>query len=171
MTPTPRRTGGEGRLVAASAAFFTHQGHEVFWDPCPDLTAYRRAGRITSTIFDMNRLPDHILAAGLDLLNSLPPSSAGGILGISFMAEYLPASPLAVAPQGNSVSLSHPRHGGSGGSICRFFIPSFFFQPLLLLCLSRGVLPRSYMLCHPVGGRHCSPSDSGSVAAQGHPYH
>ncbi len=89
--PNPLRDGGEGGLLAASAAFFTHQGHEVFRDPCPDLAAYRRAGRITSTIVDVDRLPDHILATGLDLLASLPPSSAGDILGMSFMAEYLPA--------------------------------------------------------------------------------
>ena len=114
--PDPSQDGGEGRLLAASAAFFTQQGHEVFRDPCPDLKAYRRAGRITPTIVDVNRLPHHILAAGLNLLNSLPPSSAGGKHGMSFMAEYLPASPPAVASQGNHVSLSHPRHGGSGGS-------------------------------------------------------
>ena len=118
--PDPAQDGGEGRLLAASAAFFTHQGHEVFRDPCPDLTAYRRAGRITSTIVDVNRLPHHILAADLNLLISLPPSSAWGIHDMSFMAEYLPASLPAVAPEGNPVSLAHPRHGGSGGSIGPF---------------------------------------------------
>jgi hypothetical protein len=39
--PDLSQDGGEGRLLAASAAFFTHHGHEVLWDPCPDLTAYR----------------------------------------------------------------------------------------------------------------------------------
>ena len=39
--PDLSQDGGEGRLLAASAAFFTHHGHEVFRDPCPDLTAYR----------------------------------------------------------------------------------------------------------------------------------
>ena len=78
--------------------FFTHQGHEVFWDPCPDLTAYRRAGRITLTSIEVDRLPDHIIAVGLDLLESLPPSSEGDIFGMSFMVEYLPAPLPAVAP-------------------------------------------------------------------------
>ena len=112
-----------------SAAFFTHQGHEVFQDPCPDLTAYRRTGRFTSTIIEVNRLPDHILAAGLDLLNSLPTSSEGDILGMSFMVEYLTAPPSAVAPQGNPVSLSPPGHGRSGGSIRSF-------KPMALLSFS-----------------------------------
>jgi hypothetical protein len=76
--PDPSRNRGEGGLLAAAAAFFTHQGHEVFWDSCPDLAAYCRAGRITSTIVNVDRLPDHILSAGLDLLASFPPSSAGG---------------------------------------------------------------------------------------------
>jgi hypothetical protein len=35
--PDPSRDGWEGGLLAASAAFFTHQGHEVFRDLCPDL--------------------------------------------------------------------------------------------------------------------------------------
>jgi hypothetical protein len=70
--PNPLRDGGEGGLLAAAAAFFTHQGHEVFRDSCPDLEAYRRAGRITSTIVDVDRLPDHILSARLDLLASFP---------------------------------------------------------------------------------------------------
>ena len=91
--PDPSRDGGEGGLLAAAAAFFTHQGHEVFRDSCPDLEAYRRAGRITSTIVDVDRLPDHILSVGLDLLASFPPSSAGDTLGMSFMAEYLPVPP------------------------------------------------------------------------------
>ncbi len=121
--PDPSRDGGEGGLLAASAAFFTHQGYEVFWDPCPDLAAYCRAGRITSTIVEVDRLPDHILAASLDLLDSLPPSSEGDILGMSFMAEYLPAPPPAAAPQGGPVSLSPPHHGRSGGSL-RSFTPA-----------------------------------------------
>ena len=118
--PDPSRDGGEGGLLAASAAFFTHQGHEVFWDLCPDLTAYRRAGRITSTIIEVDRLPDHILTAGLNLLESSRPSSEGDILGISFMAEYLPNPPQAAVPQGDNVSLSFPQRGGSGGTICSF---------------------------------------------------
>ena len=52
-----------------------------------------RAGRITSTLVDVDPLPDHILSAGLDLLASFPPSSEGDTLGMSFMAEYLPVPP------------------------------------------------------------------------------
>ena len=113
--PDPSRDGGKGGLLAASAAFFSHQGHEVFRDLCPDLTAYRRAGRITSTIIEVVRLPDNILTAGLKLLESSCPSSEGGILGMSFMAEYLPDPPQAAVPQGDHVSLSPLDVGGLGG--------------------------------------------------------
>ena len=30
----------EGGLLAAALVFFSHQGHQVFHDPCPDLDAY-----------------------------------------------------------------------------------------------------------------------------------
>ena len=118
--PDPSRNGGEGGLLAAAAAFFTHQGHEVCRDSCPDLAAYRQAGQITSTIVDVDRLPDHILSAGLDLLDSSPHSSAGDTLGMSFMAEYLPAPPPPAVYRIDPVSLSPPFHGGSGGSIHSF---------------------------------------------------
>ena len=108
---------GEGGLLAVSAAFFTHQGHEVFQDPCPDLAAYRQAGRITPTIVEVDCLPDHILSAGLDLLDSSPPSSAGDILGMSFIVEYLPASLPPAVSRVDPVSLSAPFHGGSGGAL------------------------------------------------------
>jgi hypothetical protein len=106
--PDPSRNGGEGGLLDASAAFFAHQGHEVFRGLCPDLTAYRRAGRITSTIIDVDRLPDHILTAGLNPLESSRLSSDGDILGMSFMAEYLPAPPPASVSPRDHVSLSPP---------------------------------------------------------------
>jgi hypothetical protein len=95
--PDPARK-GDGGLLAAAAAFFAHQGHKVFHDPCLDLAAYCQAWGVTSTIVDVDRLPDHVLAAGLDLLDSLPPPSEGDIHGMSFMAEYLPTPPLAGAP-------------------------------------------------------------------------
>jgi len=119
MTPTPR-DGGEGGLLAAAAAFFTHQGHEIFRDSCPDLAAYRRAGRITSTIVDVDRLPDHILSAGLDLLASFPPSSAGDTLGMSFMADYLPVPPPPTVSRVDPAPLSPSFLGESGGA----FTPS-----------------------------------------------
>ena len=133
--PDPSRDRGEG-----SAAFFTHQGHEVFWDPCPDLAAYRRAGRITPTIVDVDRLPDHILSAGLDLLDSLPPSSAGDTLGMSSMAEYLPAPLPPAVSQVDHVSLSPPFHGGSGGSISSFrpAAQPFIHVPLRSVCSEEG---------------------------------
>jgi hypothetical protein len=115
--PDPSRDGGQGGLLDASAAFFAHQGHEVFRDLCPVLMAYRRAGRITSTIIDVDRLSDHILTVGLNLLESSRLSSKGDILGMSFMAEYLPAPPHASVPPCDHVSLSPPQHGGSGGTI------------------------------------------------------
>jgi hypothetical protein len=118
--PDPSRDGGEGGLLTAAAAFFTHQGHEVFRDPCPDLAAYRRAGRITSTIVDVDRLPDHILSAGLDLLDSFPPSSVGDTLGMSFMTEYLPVPPPPAVSRVDPVPLSPSFLGGSGGSIHSF---------------------------------------------------
>ncbi len=125
--PDPSRNGGEGGLLAASVAFFTHQGHEVFRDPCLDLAAYRRAGRITPNIVEVDRLPDHILSAGLDLLDSSPPSSVGDTLGMSFMVEYFPASLPPAVSRVDPLSLSPPFHGGSGGSISSFrpAAPSF----------------------------------------------
>ena len=151
--PDPSRDGGEGGLLAASAAFFTHQGHEVFWDLCPDLTAYRRAGRIMSTIIEVDHLPDYILTAGLNLLDSLPPSSEGDILGMSFMAEYLPAPPPAAVPQGDPVSLSPPQHGGSGGGV-RSFKPAA--QPFVSVPLrsEHSVRGRSNTPHHALGLSH-----------------
>ena len=94
--PTPARD-GDGGLLAAASAFFAHQGHQVFLDPCPDLAAYHRAGGIAEpAIIDVDRLPDHVLSAGLDLLDSSPAPSAVDSLGLSFMASYL----LAPAPAG-----------------------------------------------------------------------
>ena len=118
--PDPSHSGGEGGLLAAAAAFFTHQGHEVLQDSCPDLTAYRRAGRITSTIVDVDHLPDHILSAGLDLLASFPPSSTGDTLGMSFMADYFPVPPPPTVSRVDPVPLSPSFLGGSGGSIHSF---------------------------------------------------
>ena len=110
--PTPA-CDGDGGLLAAASAFFSHQGHQVILDPCPDLAAYRRAGGVTEPIIDVDRLPDHVLSAGLDLLESSSASSkAMDALGLSFMAAYLLA-PAPVAPQG-LVSLS-PMGGDTAG--------------------------------------------------------
>ncbi len=101
--PDPARD-GDGGLLAPASAFFTHQGHQVFHDPCPDLAAYRKDRRVTATIIDVDPLPDHILSAGLDLLKTPSPSDTD-TLGTSFMAAYLlmpaPAAPLGL------ISFSH----------------------------------------------------------------
>ena len=109
--PTPAHD-GDGGLLAAASTFFAHQGHQVFLDPCPDLTAYHRAGGFTEPIIDVDRLPDHVLTAGLDLLESSSASSAVYALGMSFMVAYLLA-PAPVVPQG-LVSLS-PMGGDTEG--------------------------------------------------------
>jgi hypothetical protein len=81
--PNPARDGDGGLLVAAST-FFTHQGHQVFHDPCPDLAAYRKDWRVTATIINMDWLTNHVLAAGLDLLKTPSPPSDVDALGTSF---------------------------------------------------------------------------------------
>ena len=48
---------------------------------------------------EVDWLPNHILTAGLYLLESSSPSSAVDALGMSFMAAYLLA-PASVIPQG-----------------------------------------------------------------------
>ncbi len=52
----------DGGLLAVALAFFSHQGHQVFHDPCPDLAAYRRSWGVVSSIVPVDRLPDHILS-------------------------------------------------------------------------------------------------------------
>jgi hypothetical protein len=151
--PTPARD-GDGGLLAAASAFFAHQGHQVFLDPCPDLAAYRRAGGFTESIIDVDRLPDHVLSTGLDLLDLLESSSASSAvvaLGMSFMAAYLLA-PAPVVPQG-LVSLS-PMGGDTAG------------QPFSALSSTRSGGSEA-------GGRSCSfhpasPS-SRSVTHSSHP--
>ncbi len=96
--PTPARD-GDGGLLAAASAFFDHQGHQVFLDPCPDLVAYRWAEGFAEPIIDVDRLPGYVLSAGLDLLESSPASLVVDSLGMSFMAAYL-LVPAPIVPQG-----------------------------------------------------------------------
>jgi hypothetical protein len=138
--PTPARD-GDGGLLEAASAFFAHQGHQVFLDSCPDLAAYRQAGGFTEPIVKVDRLPNHVLTAGLNLLESSSPSSAVDALGMSFMAAYLLA-PVPAAPQGlvslSSMGgdpegrplfiLSSTCYGGSGGSVCLFHLASLSSQ-------------------------------------------
>jgi hypothetical protein len=58
-------------LLAAALAFFSHHGHQVFHDPCPDLDEYLWAMSVSSPIISVNRLPDHILSSGLELMEGL----------------------------------------------------------------------------------------------------
>ena len=136
--PTPARD-GDGGLLAAASAFFAHQGHQVFLDPCPDLAAYRQAGGFMEPIVDVDRLPDHVLSAGLDLLESPSASSAVDALGMSFMAAYLlapapvvPQGVVSLSPMGGDTArqpfsaLSSTRSGGSeagGDALARFTLP------------------------------------------------
>jgi hypothetical protein len=80
-TPDPN-----GGLLAAASTFFSHQGHQVVHDPCPDLAAYWQDLGGLATIISINRLPDHILLLGLELMGSLFAPSLVDILGTSFMA-------------------------------------------------------------------------------------
>ena len=113
--------------------------------------AYRRAGRITSTIIEADRRPDHILTVGLNLLESSCLSSEGDILGMSFMAEYLPVPQWASVSQGDHVSLSPPR---------RVFIPAA--QPFVSVPLrsEHSVGGRSQLDPEPQG--HSSPRSARS---------
>ncbi len=59
-------------LLAAVLAFFSHQGHQVFHDPCPDLAKYRWAMGISSlAVISVDRLPNHLRLLGLELMVGL----------------------------------------------------------------------------------------------------
>jgi hypothetical protein len=137
---TPTRD-GDGGLLEAASAFFAHQGHQVFLDPCPDLAAYCRAGGFTEPIVQVDWLPDHVLTAGLDLLESLSLSSVVDALSMSFMVAYLLApapavsqglvslSPMGGDPEGRPLSvLSSIGYGGSRGSVHLFHPASLSSQ-------------------------------------------
>ena len=107
----------DGGLVAAASAFFSHQGHKVFHDPCPDLEAYCRSmGVPPSTVVNIDRLPDYLLTSGLEILASwAAPSPTGAALaGTAFMAAYLSPSSSGVGtsrPLGPSSSSARPMGG------------------------------------------------------------
>ncbi len=79
-------------------AFFSHQGHQVFHDPCPDLEEYLRAMSVSLLIIPVDRLPDHILSSGLELMEGLFTPLPTNSFGTAFMAVYLvpPPSPRSV---------------------------------------------------------------------------
>ena len=84
-------------LLAAASAFFSHQGHQVFHDPCPNLADYRRSQGVVLSVVPVDRLLDHILSSGLELLDGLfAPSPTDS--GTAFMAAYL-TSPPSATPQ------------------------------------------------------------------------
>ncbi len=79
-----------------------------------------------ATIINVDWLPNHVLSAGLDLLETPSPPSDADALGMSFMVAYLlppvPAAPLGLispSPMGGNLkgrTLLFNRHGGTGGS-------------------------------------------------------
>ena len=82
-----------GGLLAAASAFFTHQGHQVFHDPCPDFVAYCRSmGLQPSTVVPVDRLPDYLLSSGLEILAAAPSPTDIELTGTAFMAAYLSPS-------------------------------------------------------------------------------
>jgi hypothetical protein len=63
-TPDP-----DGGLLAAALAFFSHQGHQVFHNPCPNLAKYRWAMSVSAlAVISVDRLPNHLLSSGLELM-------------------------------------------------------------------------------------------------------
>lgn len=97
-TPLP-----DGGLLAAALAFFSHQGHQVAHDPCPNLSVYRSTLDLMASIISVDRLPDHILSSGLKLMEGLVAPSPVDVLATSFMSAYL--SPSALNPPAPSVNM------------------------------------------------------------------
>jgi hypothetical protein len=86
-TPDPDRG-----LLATALAFFSHQGHQVFHDPCPDLAEYCRAmGVLASAVVSINHLPNHLLLSGLELMLGLraPSLTNAKFMSTMFKAAYL----------------------------------------------------------------------------------
>jgi hypothetical protein len=86
-------TDADGGLLAAALAFFSHHGHQVFYNPCPDLDEYRRAMSVSLPIIPVDHLPDHILLSGLELMEALFTPSPTNSFGTAFMAAYLESPP------------------------------------------------------------------------------
>ncbi len=88
----------DGGILAAASAFFSHHGHQVFYNPCPDLDEYSRAMSMSLPIIPVDCLPDHILLSGLELMKALFTPLPTSSFGTTFMAAYLesPPSPRSV---------------------------------------------------------------------------
>jgi len=118
----------DGGLLAAASAFFTHQGHQVFHDPCPDFVAYCGSMELQpSTVVPVDRLPDYLLSSGLDILAAAPSPTVTELTSMAFMAAYLSPSqpgavmgssnpPLSTPSQTSSVGLSRSLHTEPGGT-------------------------------------------------------
>jgi hypothetical protein len=102
----------DGGLLAAASAFFSHQGHQVFHDQCPDLDEYCRASGVSlASVVPVDRLPDYLLSSGLEIMAVLrsPSPTDTTVGGMTFMAAYLSSSasgpPLVGASAGPSVGV------------------------------------------------------------------
>ena len=80
-------------LLTAALALFSHQGHQVIHDPCPDLNVYRSTLGSGATIIPVDNLLNHILSLGLVFLGGLFAPSPVDILRTSFMVAHLISSP------------------------------------------------------------------------------
>jgi hypothetical protein len=86
-TPDP-----DGGFLAVALAFFSHQGHQVFHNPCPNLAEYCRAMGVSAlAVVSVDRLPNHLLLLGLELISGLRAPSLTNVefMGTMFMAAYL----------------------------------------------------------------------------------
>jgi hypothetical protein len=86
-TPDP-----DGGLMAAELAYFSHQDHQVFHDPCPNLAEYCWAMGVSAlAVVSVDRLPNHLLSWGLELMLGLraPSPTNAKFMGTMFMATYL----------------------------------------------------------------------------------
>jgi hypothetical protein len=118
-TPDP-----EEDLPAAALAFFSHQGNQVFHDPCPDLAEYPQAMGVSSTsaVLSVDRLPNHLLLLGLELMVSLcalSPTDAE-FTGTMFMAAYLLPSPQVSSSGGGPPASSWVASRGNCCTACLF---------------------------------------------------
>ena len=153
------------RDTAAASAFFSHQGHQVYHDPCPDLAEYCRASGVpVESVVPVDHLPDHLLSSGLEIMVGLcaPSPTNNTFGGTAFMAAYL--SPSASGPplMGTSVASSV---GASSGvvSSARFMGGSSVVSARLSAPLPASSLGGSAVLGgppFPVSGGPVDPGGS-----------
>jgi hypothetical protein len=143
-TPDP-----DGGLLAAALAFFSHQGHQVFHDPCLNLAEYCWAmGVLASAVVFVDRLPDHLLLLGLELMLVLraPSPTNEEFMGTMFMAAYL-------LPTASGLSLvGGPQVGLSVGGLT---------VSALVAAWGNVAPPVGSQVCSSVGGPHVGSSVGG----------